>query len=232
MKTIFIAGTDTEVGKTFVTAGIAALFLKRGFSVGFMKPVASGGIAENYGLISEDVAFYKQIFNIGDDYELINPYCFKAKLAPGVAAREEGVVVRFDFIKEKYYKLAKQYDILLIEGAGGLLSPVSEKLETNADLAEELDVPLIVVSRPTLGIINHTVLTVGYAKKIKNLSVLGIIYNYMDKRPGDISESTNPGIITEMSGCKMLGAIPYYNFNSTISIESLQEFFLDRLKIN
>ncbi|MGR3180006.1 MAG: dethiobiotin synthase [Candidatus Anammoxibacter sp.] len=231
MKGIFVTGTGTGVGKTFVTAGIAASLMKRGYKVGIMKPVASGATEEHGRLVSEDVAFYKQIFNFNDDYDLINPYCFKAPVAPGVAARQEGVIVSFDIIKEKYYKLSGQYDILLVEGAGGLQSPVNEKFETNADLAKKLDVPVIIVSQTTLGTINQSILTIGYAEKVKKLHVLGIIFNCINNERNDITEKTNPEVIKEMSGVKIIGHIPYYNFNNTISVESLQSFFINKIDL-
>ena len=229
IKGVFIAGTDTEVGKTFVTAGIAAGLMKKGFSVGIMKPVASGAVNKNGKLISEDADFYHRIFNLDDDYNLINPYCFKAVLAPGVAARLEGVSVRFDDIKEKYYKLLAQYDILLVEGAGGLLSPLSEKLATNADLAQELGLPIIIVSRSAIGTINHTLLSLAYAQDVKRLQVLGVIINQENDRKSTIAEKTNCEIIKEMSGADLLGVIPYCKFVKDINMESLNNFFIDRI---
>ena len=231
-KCIFITGTDTEVGKTFITAGIGALFLNRGFTVGIMKPVASGALIQNNMPISEDVAFYKHVLNLKDDYNLINPYCFKEPIAPGVAAKREGVMVNLDTIKEKCYKLAKQYDILLIEGAGGLLAPINEKLETNADLIEKLNVPIIIVSKLALGTINHSVLTIEYAKKIKNLSVLGIIFNSANHSQNEIAEKTNPAIINQMSGIKILGVIPRCDFINSICLKSLQDFFVNKIDIS
>lgn len=231
MKSIFITGTDTGVGKTFVTAGIAASLLKRNITVGIMKPVASGAIIEHNRLVSKDAAFYKQIFNLKDDNDLINPYCFEAQLSPGVAARQNGVTVDFEIIKEKYYKLAKQYDILLVEGAGGLLSPLTEKFATNADLAEALGVPIIIVSRPTLGTINHSILTIEYAQKIKKIPVFGIIFNYENKGDNEIAEKTNPEVIKEMSSVKILGIIPHGDLANMINIKSWQNFFYNKIDI-
>ena len=229
IKGVFITGTDTEVGKTFVTAGIASGLRNKGFSVGIMKPVASGAVNKNGELFSEDVVFYRQIFNLEDDYSLINPYCFEAVLAPGVAARVEGVSVKFEDIREKYYKLIDQYDILLVEGAGGLLSPLSEKLATNADLAQELDIPIIIVSRSAIGTINHTLLSLAYAQNVRQLQVLGVIINQENDRKPAIAEQTNPEIIKEMSGVDLLGVIPYCRFVKDINMESLNDFFLNRI---
>ena len=92
-KGFFVSGTDTEVGKTFITAGLAGMFLNAGLKVGIMKPVASGMVEKDGQFISEDVEFLKRVLNLNDDNSLINPYCFKTPIAPGVAARHENVVV-------------------------------------------------------------------------------------------------------------------------------------------
>lgn len=230
MHGVFITGTDTGVGKTFITAGLASLLLKTGMKVGIMKPVASGAIERDSNLVSEDVEFFYQIFKFRDDYNLINPYCFKAPIAPGVAARAENIIVNLSTIEHNFKLLSKQYDIVIVEGAGGIMSPVTEKYLTNADLAKFLDLPVIIVSRPNLGTINHTMLAIEYAKQIKEIDVQGIILNYQCNTEDDISTKTNANVIKEMSGTKILGIIPYYNYNTqTIGIDNLQDFFANRV---
>lgn len=234
MKGIFIVGTDTGVGKTFVTAGISATLLKKGIETGVMKPVASGGIVNDGRLVSEDAAFFIDLLRLKDHYDVINPYCFRSPVAAGVAARMENVKVDFDVIKRCYHKLATQYDMVLIEGGGGLLSPITEKYLTNADLAKQLGLPIIIVARNSLGTINHTMLTLEYAQRHKDLNVLGIILNHPDdKVKNEIAEKTNPDVLREMSGVKILGIVPYLTtIAKKMDIKILQDFLDKRIDIS
>lgn len=232
MNGIFITGTDTEIGKTFVTAGIGALLKKKGFNVGFMKPIASGAAVKGNRLVSEDAQFFIKIFKLKDDYNVINPFCFKPPISPGIAARDGKVAVSLDKVKEKYFELKKKYNFMLVEGAGGLLSPLTENLETNADLAKKLDLPIIIVSRLTLGTINHTLLTVEYARKVKNLRILGIIFNSANISTNDSADKTNPDVIKEMSGIEILGKIPFLKVTGTLNMKILQDFFDKKIEIN
>ena len=229
MRGVFIAGTDTGVGKTFITAGLVSLLLKTGIKVGVMKPVASGAITQNSKLVSEDVEFFYKIFKLKDAYNVVNPFCFKTPIAPGVAARQENVIVDLNTIKQNFNKLLKRYDYVIVEGAGGLMSPVTEKYLTNADLAKELALSVIIVCRTNLGTINHTMLTIEYAKQIKKIDIQGIILNHQLNIDGDISTKTNPEVIKEMSGIKILGIIPYCNDMHPIGINKLQSFFENKL---
>ncbi len=225
MRGIFITGTDTEVGKTFATACIAALLLKTGLRVGIMKPVASGAYIDNGKPVSGDVAFFKKLFGFNDDPKLINPYCFIDPIAPGLAAGNANVKVSFDIINGNYNKLAKIYDILLVEGAGGLLSPLTETFLTNADLAKAMDLPVVVVSKAGLGAINQTVITVDYARRVKDLTVLGVIFNCLESGNNDPSIKTNPGVVKEMTNARIIGSIPYCGDAEEISVERLQKIF-------
>ena len=203
---LFIAGTDTGVGKTFIAGGLASLYLKRGVHVGVMKPVESGCERLSNGLHPHDALFLKEMSLSTDDLDRIVPYRLEHPLTPSVAAELEGVVIDLDAIKEVYQQLASQHDLMLVEGAGGLLAPLY-KNSTSVDLIRLLDIPLIVVARNSLGTINHTLLTVEHARH-SGLTVMGIILNCCSPDP-DISAETNHQVIRQLSGLPLLGEVPF-----------------------
>jgi dethiobiotin synthetase len=204
-KGIFIVGTDTEIGKTVITGLLAAVLKKQGIEVGVMKPVASGGVQTAYGLISEDAIFLKEAAQATDDLRRINPYCLKNPMAPGMAARIEKVDVKFSAIAENYKYFTDKYEIVLVEGAGGLIVPLTQDFLTNIDEIRMLNIPVIIVARATLGTINHVCLTAQVLRQ-EGIDALGIILNRYQER--GIVEETNPGVIEEMSGLKVFGVIP------------------------
>ncbi|MDP7264407.1 MAG: dethiobiotin synthase, partial [Candidatus Thermoplasmatota archaeon] len=156
MKGFFITGTDTEVGKTLVTAGLVGAISKNGLKVGVMKPVQSGGIISEGKLISEDAEILLRASGLDLPMELVNPYCFKPAMSPDLAAGKTDVSI--ELIKERLNRLAARVDIVFVEGAGGIASPLL-KGWTNGDVAYALSLPVIIVSPQRLGVINHTVLT-------------------------------------------------------------------------
>ncbi len=205
-KGYFITGTDTGVGKTFVTAGIAAVFKEKGVNVGVMKPVETGCAEKDGKLEPQDALYLKNAAGVGDELDLINPYRFKASLAPSIASKLEGKNIDLNRIKECYDKLASRHGIMFVEGAGGLLAPINEN-ETVADLIKVLHLPLIVIAESRLGTINHTLLTVKHAQSI-GLEVKGIIINY-PALATDESLSANQTEIKRLTNIPVLGELPF-----------------------
>ncbi|MBT9163311.1 MAG: ATP-dependent dethiobiotin synthetase BioD 1 [Chloroflexi bacterium] len=202
---IFVLGTDTEIGKTVITGLLAGLLREQGIRIGVMKPVASGGIPTPEGIISEDAIFLKEAAGVEDNLRKINPYCLKNPMAPGVAARIEKVDVSFPVIAESYRYLQQRYDLTLVEGAGGLIVPLTPSFLTNIDEIKMLSIPVILVGRGTLGTINHICLTVRVLQQ-EGIEILGIILNRYQER--GIVEETNPQVIEEITGIKIFGVIP------------------------
>ncbi|MBI2266456.1 MAG: dethiobiotin synthase [Armatimonadetes bacterium] len=174
-KGYFITGTDTGVGKTLVAGGLAALYKNKGLNVGVMKPVATGCKRINNTLVSDDAVFLKLAAEVDDEYELINPVSLEQPLAPTVAARLSNTKIDSDKINTAFDTLCERHEYMIVEGIGGLLVPINEYYFV-VDMAEEMELPVIVVCRPTLGTINHTLLTVSYARQ-HGLDVKGIIIN-------------------------------------------------------
>src|SRR3972149_2117218 len=150
-KGVFITGTDTGIGKTVVSAGLALSLRHKGLDVGIMKPFQSGG--------REDTNFLIKASGVKDKFELINPCYFKKPLAPLTASEIEGVQIDIAAIKNAFDELCKRHEIVIVEGIGGLLVPLTEDYFVS-DLILELDIPVVVVSRVSLGTINHTLLTI------------------------------------------------------------------------
>ncbi|MBI5485472.1 MAG: dethiobiotin synthase [Deltaproteobacteria bacterium] len=198
---IFITGTDTGVGKTVVAASLARLLKMNGINVGVMKPVTSGCREVSGALVSDDALLLCQAAGVSccDD---VAPYRLREPLAPSEAARIDGVRIDFQLIKAAYDGLAASHEYMIVEGAGGLMVPLSGGLLI-ADLARELDLALLVVARPGLGTINHTVLTCFAAQQM-GLRVAGVIINGMPEKPG-LAEQGAPHQIGSLCGAPLLG---------------------------
>jgi dethiobiotin synthetase len=155
----FITGTDTEVGKTYVACQLIRQYVAQGYKVVGMKPVAAGCELVDGQWVNEDVKLLSEASNVNAPANLVNPYCFKEPIAPHIAAQHEGVEISLDIIESAYLQLSKMADIVIVEGAGGLLVPINAE-ETLADLIKRLNTPIILVVGLKLGCINHALLTV------------------------------------------------------------------------
>lgn len=223
VKGYFITGTDTDVGKTIVAGGLAALYKKQGLNVGVMKPIATGCKRVNNRLVSDDAVFLKLSAEIEDEYELINPVSLEQPLAPSVAARLSNTKIDTDKINTAYDTLCERHEYIIVEGIGGLLVPIDEYYFI-VDLATEMELPLIVVCRPTLGTINHTLLTVSYARE-HGLEVKGIVVNESAENCDAVVKKTNIDEIKRLTGLPVLGIIPFdkgmdiKNYNKEILIK-------------
>jgi dethiobiotin synthetase len=206
-KGIFITGTDTGVGKTFVSVGLLIAFQKMGFSVCPMKPVETGCRIRKGELIPQDTLKLINASGIKESLDKVNPYRFKLPLAPAVAAEFEKAEIKKKRIFTAYNYLLNKYNITIVEGAGGIMVPVYKKYLI-IDLIKDLSLPVLIVSRPGLGTINHTCLTIEIAKS-KGINVLGVIINYATKIKKDLSIKTNPHLIENLTGVPVLGIVPY-----------------------
>ncbi|HKZ18085.1 MAG TPA: dethiobiotin synthase [Geobacteraceae bacterium] len=207
-KGIFITGTDTGVGKTVATAVIARILRGHGVKVGVMKPVTSGCIVVDGKLVSEDAELLKWASATTAADSDIAPYLLSAPLAPSAAATLDGTRICFSTIRAAYERLAAVHDFVLVEGAGGLMVPLIENLLVS-DLIGYLGLPALVVSRPNLGTINHTLMTCFCAQQM-GIEIKGIIVNNYPENPGP-AEKYAPAMIEERSGVPVLGIFPHVN---------------------
>ncbi|HDR7632714.1 MULTISPECIES: dethiobiotin synthase [Bacillus] len=203
MSGFFITATDTEVGKTVVTGALAGIFRERGHNVGVYKPLQSGHVASNP---EGDAARLKALSGVPTEEDEICPYSIEEPLAPRLAMKRAGRTVTLKEITAHYNELLKEFNSLFVEGAGGLAVPYTEDALV-IDFAKELQLPLIVVARPTLGTVNHTILTISYAKA-HGLKVAGVILSgckgYEKERVQE-----NKIMIEELSGVPVLGLLPF-----------------------
>ena len=228
-KGYFITGTDTGVGKTLVAGGLAALYKNKGLNVGVMKPVATGCKRVNNTLVSDDAVFLKLSAEVEDEYELINPVSLEQPLAPTVAAQLSNTKIDTDKINTAYDTLCERHEYMIVEGIGGLLVPIDEYYFV-VDMAEEMELPLIVVCRPTLGTINHTLLTVSYARQ-HGLEVKGIIVNESTENCDAVVKNTNTEEIKRLTDLPIIGTIPFHKKLDTedYNKELLVKIFRDNI---
>lgn len=205
-KGIFVTATDTSVGKTTLAAGLVGFLKKQGVDVGVMKPVATGAIECDSGkLISQDAEMLVRFSGSTDPWEWVNPYCLATPVTPSLAARIEGVSIDFPRLKTIRDEILKRHDFIVVEGAGGAMSPVFEE-QVVADLIEIMELPAVIVSRSSLGTINHTLMTYE-CLRMHRVPVLGFFLNRFPKTP-NLAESTNAEIIASVGGLPHLGSIP------------------------
>jgi dethiobiotin synthetase len=204
---IFVTGTDTHVGKTLVAGGLAAVLRENGVDVGVMKPVESGCSREYDNLIPQDALFLREMAGCQDELQLVNPYALERPLAPATAAQLEGVAVEFEVIREAYSILTSRHELVVIEGAGGMLAPLNSQLFM-ADLPLKLgDIPILVVARDTLGAINHTLLTIHYART-KRIDVMGMVLNCMHSH-SELEDCHNREALQRLADTPILGSLPF-----------------------
>lgn len=206
MTAYFITGTDTGVGKTLVTAAIAAALSGRGRSVGVMKPCESGCPEIDGALAPPDARFLQAMSGCNDPLDAVCPYRLRAALAPGVAAQLEGIAIDPARIQELFTSSCRRHAVVLAEGAGGLLVPFTDRLLT-LDLARLLGAPLIIVGRLSLGAINHMLLTLREAER-SGVEIAGYILNQTDPGQG-LAEKTNPRVISQFTAAPFLGLMPF-----------------------
>ena len=213
MKSLFVTGTDTGVGKTLVTALLALHFQEQGINCGVMKPFASGCQLVTGELQSEDGLFLREATGVQDELGLINPIRLQEPLAPLTAGRRAGVDTTNFFAQARHAfdVLQSRYDLVVVEGVGGLLAPIAERetrILTSLDLIEEWQMPVVVVARRTLGTINHTLLTVEALKK--RATIGGLVFCDAEPVPDDdIAAQTSPQLIAEITDLPVWGQVPF-----------------------
>ena len=201
MSVLFITGTDTGVGKTFVACALATRLRARGRRVGVMKPIETGVETQ-----PEDAVRLRRAAGDETPLDEVCPYRLRAPLAPAVAGPLEGVTIDIDHLLALAARRAATADVLLIEGAGGLLVPIVGSI-TYLDLATRLAAPVLIVGANRLGTINHCALTARVARDA-GLTVRGFVLS-QPTRVTDVSAATNAEVITSLTGLECLGVLPH-----------------------
>ena len=217
MKSYFITATDTGVGKTTITAALAASIKKSGIDVGIMKPVATG-VLQKTGFKSSDVSILYHAAQVTDPENEINPIFMPLPVSPYDAGKILDMTFNKKIIFEQFTKLKNKHEMMLVEGIGGILTPLARDYFV-ADMIKDLGLETIIVTRSTLGTLNHTMMTIKICREYK-IPVKGILVNNYDENGGP-AEKNSPITIHEMTGVPILGVLPhvkdYENLESMIS---------------
>lgn len=204
MKSYFVTGTDTGVGKTCFTAGLALAMRATGINVGVMKPFATG-TPQKTGYQSEDVQILADASGTKDAEILINPYFFPIPASPYMAANRMKAVIDISTVLDGFEKLQSVHDAVLVEGIGGIMTPILKDYYV-ADLIKDMDLEVLVVAGSRIGTINHTLLTCDACRRY-GIKAKGIIINNFDSAGYAVDDLTAD--LTNLSGLDVLCSIPH-----------------------
>lgn len=223
-KGIFIVATDTDAGKTFITGGIIYALRKNGLNATYFKGALSGAKRDGEVLIPGDTEFVCSISSLDENYELLTPYIYEEAVSPHLASRLNKEPIEMELIKRNYEILKKKYDYIVAEGNGGIVCPLrwDDSRFLLEDLIKELGMDVILVTKATLGTINHTVLTVKYLEAI-GIDVKGIIVNMYDEN--NICHKDNIEMIKELTGKEIINVVNDFKGTEEENIEGLKSYF-------
>jgi len=219
----FITGTDTGVGKTLVARLLLEALKRAGHSAAGMKPVASGCHASAAGLRSDDALELMQASGVAADYADVNPYALGPACAPHIAARETGVEIRLERILESFRRLQQKSPWVVVEGVGGWMVPLVERL-TMADVARALGLPVILVVGLRLGCLNHALLTADAIRRA-DIPLAGWVANHID--PAMTHAPENIATLAQKIEAPLLAQIPHQSVakpavvNATFPIDEM-----------
>ncbi|WP_455257457.1 dethiobiotin synthase [Peptoniphilus asaccharolyticus] len=223
MKGLFIVGTDTDIGKTYVTGLLLKKMIELGMNATYYKGALSGAELVDGKLIPGDAQYVKDVSGLKEDIENLVPYVYENAVSPHLASQIEGNTVELGEVVKGYEKLSEKYEYALMEGSGGIICPIAVGKEDLMleDFITALDLPSILIADAGLGTINHTFLTAYYMKQ-KNLKLKGIILNNYD---GSIMQQDNEKMIEKLTGLKVIAKVLKGSKNLDISEETLKGLF-------
>ncbi len=215
---IFVTGTDTGVGKTLISSALARHFSSKGLKVGVMKPIETG--IENPEGLGPDATLLRWAAQSTDPEEQISPYRYKQPLAPCQAATLSNKPIDVDEIEEAFKAMRVNKDLVIVEGAGGLMVPIRGGF-IMSDLARQLNLPLLIVTHPRLGTLNHTLLTT-FAARAMDLEISGYIINQMPEKPDD-AEKQAPHLLASLASADLLGVLSLVKGTEQEKVTALAE---------
>lgn len=217
LNSLFITGTDTDVGKTYVTAGLAVTLRMMGIDVGVMKPFAAG-ISQKKGFKSEDVEILSNAAQVDEPESLLNPQFFPIAASPYTAFKNLKIKPNVKLILNRFKKLSEMHSMMLVEGMGGIMTPIlQDYFVTN--LIKDMKLPAIIVTRTKVGTVNHTIMTCKMCEKYK-IPVKGILINNFDSDGYNVNQLKRD--LENLTHIPVLGSIP---FISDMSDKSLYRVF-------
>jgi dethiobiotin synthetase len=208
---LFITGTDTGIGKTVIAGAIADYFRRRSTKVGVCKIVATGCESRREGLVSEDAEFLAHCADASFPLDVICPQRYAEPLAPAIAAERAGQPLDWSAIQRSLTEISSKSEVMIVEGVGGIMVPLDGK-HTVLDVARWLQIPTLIVARPGLGTINHTLLTIN-ALRSANVKIGGVVINRYPTDNPAIADETNPRAIEKWGKVPVLCLVPDEPFN-------------------
>lgn len=222
-KGIFIVGTDTDVGKTIVTAGLIHAMRSNGYNATYFKAALSGALQIGNKFIPGDTKLVSEVSKLEEAYENITPYVYRAAVSPHLAAKLEKNPIDLDIIKEKYAYLKEKYDFIIAEGSGGIVCPLIDDergLYLLENLIKDLNMSVIIIARADVGTINHSVLTVKYIEAL-GIRIKGIIIN---NYKNDMICDDNINMIEKITKVPIIGKFK--------TMENLEDNIIEAIRIN
>ncbi|PHV69329.1 dethiobiotin synthase [Sporanaerobium hydrogeniformans] len=224
-KGLFIIGTGTDVGKTFVTALIIKKLKEAGFHAGYYKAALSGAEETTEGLIPGDAAYVKKIAKLSSPLESMVSYSYKTPVSPHLAAQLEGKPIQFEKVLADYQKACETYDFLTVEGSGGIVCPIRYDQVQQIlleDLIQAFNLPTLLVAHAGLGTLNATTLTVEYLKN-RHIPIQGILLNYY---MGSRMEEDNLKMLPQLTGIPVVGTLAPDANELAIDLPTLQNLYI------
>lgn len=223
-KGLFITGTNTDIGKTFVTALIVKKLREHGLNAGYFKAAVSGNERTETGIIPGDAEYVDRIAGIGGNLSDMVPYVYENAYSPHLASRIEGNPVEMSVVCDKYNSISNIYDYVTVEGSGGIICPIryDDKIIMLEDIVKELGLSTLIVAGAGLGTINSVFLTAYYLKS-RNIKVKGVILNHY--HDDNIIEHDNKKMIEALTEIPVVAVVRDSEDNIDISVEKLKNLY-------
>ena len=219
-QSYFVTGTDTGIGKTIVSCALLSAYSARGNAVIGMKPVVTGRVCGEWADVKAIVA----ASSIAAPREWVNPYAFIPPISPHLAAKQAGMEIDIEIIRQAYCNLLKISDVVVVEGVGGIMAPLNDRNDV-ADMAYALDLPIILVVGMRLGCLNHALITEKVIQA-SGLKLAGWVANQIDPQMDSFDENLHT--LKERLNCPLLGVLPFErnvstkNFSTLLDITKLE----------
>ena len=221
-KGIFVTGTGTDIGKTFVTALLVKKLSEIGCNTAYFKAAVSGNKRDENGrLIPGDAAYVKKISGITQPLDTMCPYIYETAVSPHLASRIEGDPVEISTVREQFQKICDEYEYVICEGSGGIVCPIrcDDKKIMLEDIIKALGLPTIIVADAGLGTINSVVLTCEYMKA-HGLEIRGLILNNFHR--GDVMEEDNKLMCEKLTKLPVIACVGENDADIDISEDTLK----------
>ena len=219
-QSYFVTGTDTGIGKTIVSCALLSAYSARGNAVIGMKPVVTGRVCGEWADVKAIVA----ASSIAAPREWVNPYAFIPPISPHLAAKQAGMEIDIEIIRQAYCNLQKISDVVVVEGVGGIMAPLNDRNDV-ADMAYAFDLPIILVVGMRLGCLNHALITEKIIQA-SGLKLAGWVANQIDPQMNSFDENLHT--LKERLNCPLLGVLPFErnvstkNFSTLLDITKLE----------